>query len=52
MEGDTTDARTREARALKPGSPSLHDPYSLFKYDKVHYITSQNDTLNWIQCNK
>ena len=33
----STELRRRETRANKPGSPSLQDPYSLYKYDKVTY---------------
>ncbi|XP_052255764.1 leucine-rich repeat-containing protein 7-like isoform X2 [Dreissena polymorpha] len=33
-EMDSADVRTREILAQKPLSPSLHDPYSLFKFDK------------------
>ncbi|KAL4237050.1 Leucine-rich repeat-containing protein [Mactra antiquata] len=34
QEGDGLDTRMRESRVHKPGSPSIHDPYTLYKYDK------------------
>lgn len=35
QEGDGIDGRMRDTRGHKPGSPSIHDPYTLYKYDKV-----------------
>ena len=37
--GSSSDLRKRESRNSKPGSPSLHDPYTLFKFDKVIVLT-------------
>ena len=37
--GSSSDLRKRESRNSKPGSPSLHDPYTLFKFDKVTVLT-------------
>lgn len=31
----SSELRKRETRTAKPGSPSLQDPYSLYKFDKV-----------------
>lgn len=36
MEGDGGDHRARETCVFKSGSPSIQDPYSLYKYDKVY----------------
>ncbi|XP_053395537.1 leucine-rich repeat-containing protein 7-like isoform X4 [Mercenaria mercenaria] len=34
QEGDGIDGRMRDSRGHKPGSPSIHDPFTLYKYDK------------------